>query len=78
MKNTKTDLLDEVTRLERELHVALKRAEFNGQQFMTARREIEAQKSHVRSVLSANKDLLADLERIPRWVQKFFGVDLSY
>jgi len=61
---TRAELLAEIDYLQEELRLAMKAGEVISQ----------AAKAWMKSSLEANEVLLADLAKIPRWVQWLFGV----
>jgi len=64
MNKTRAELLAEIDYLQEELRLAMKAGEVISQ----------AAKAWMKSSLEANEVLLADLAKIPRWVQWLFGV----
>ena len=74
MNKTKAELLAEIDYLQEELRLAMKAGEIASQQYLDAKREVNTAKAWMKGSLEANEELLADLAKIPRWVQWLFGV----
>jgi hypothetical protein len=74
MNKTKAELLAEIDYLQEELRLAMKAGEVVSQQYLDAKHEVNTAKAWMKSSLEANEVLLADLAKIPRWVQWLFGV----
>lgn len=71
---TRAELLAEIDYLQEELRLAMKASEVVSQQCLDAKHEANTAKAWMKSSLEDNAVLLADLAKIPRWVQWLFGV----
>lgn len=74
MNKTKAELLAEIDYLQEELRLATKAGEVVSQHYLDAKHEANTAKAWMKGSLEANEALLADLAKIPRWVQWLFGV----
>ena len=71
---TRAELLAEIDYLQEELRLDNKAGEIVSQQYLDAKHEADTAKAWMKSSLEDNAVLLADLAKIPRWVQWLFGV----